>query len=162
MTTQQPPQVRGYNRRMAGRIARRAGVDQTGVAVSFGFNSWPVMLVLGLLSDIPLPYVGLIVSLVGFAWHRIVLVTETDVYVMKDWPFHFPGRVIAQYKRGPGLTTLGRPHSNGLVRFLLRGELRFNDGVSVFHSFIFIRRSQYIQTEANVAPGTDSGTASSW
>jgi hypothetical protein len=162
MTVDQPMPVRPYNRRMAGRIARRAGIDETGVAVSFGFNSWVAMLILGLLADLPVPYVGLLVTLVGFTWHRIVLVTETNVYVMKDWPFHYPGRVLAQYKREPGVTVLGHAHGNGLVRFLLRGQLKFTDGVTVYHGFIFIKRSQYIQSEANRSPDPQSSTASAW
>lgn len=162
MTDEPRIQVRPYNQRMAARIARRARLDETAVAVSFGFNTWVAMLILGLLSDLPLPYVGLIVSIVGFAWHRIVLVTETDVYVMRDWPFHYPGKVIAHYKREPGLTILGSTHANGLVRFLLRGQLRFRDGGTVYHSFVFIKRSQYIQSEANVSPDPRSAARSAW
>jgi hypothetical protein len=143
--------VRRYNQRMASRIAKRAGLNEPGVAVSFGFNSWVALLILGLFEDLPLPYVGLIVSIVAFAWHRIVLVTETNVYVMRDWPFHYPGKIIGQYTRGPGVTTLGATHRSGLVRFLLRGQLQFQDGLSVYHSFWFIKRSQYIQAEANSA-----------
>jgi hypothetical protein len=141
--------VRPYNQRMATRIAKRAGLNEPGVAVSFGFSSWLALLILGLFEDLPVPYVGLLVSLVSFAWHRIVLVTDTTVYVMRDWPFHYPGRIIGQYNREPGVTTLGTAHGNGLVRFLLRGQLQFHDGLSVYHSFWFIKRSQYIQAEAN-------------
>jgi hypothetical protein len=157
MTDAEPVKVRPYNQRMAGRIARRAGIDETGVAVSFGFNSWVAMLILGLIEDLPIPYLGLIVSIVGFAWHRIVLVTETSVYVMRDWPFHYPGKVIARYDRGPGVTVLGSGSANGLVHFLLRGQLQFHDGVTVYHGFIFIKRSMYIQAEANQAPDVKDG-----
>jgi hypothetical protein len=152
--------VRPYNQRMARRVARRAHVDGEGaVAVAFTFNNLATMVTLGVIVDIvkfvPLigSYVELALSILGFYFHRIVLVTEENVYVYRDWPFHIPGRLLMRQPRGPGVVTLGSPHSSSFMRFIRRGQLTFQDGTIVYHGFIFIRRAQYIEQEANLASG---------
>jgi hypothetical protein len=153
--------VRRYNQRMAKRIARRAKVSgEDAVAVAFTFNNLATMVTLGVIVDIAkfVPIVGsyldLAISILGFYFHRIVLVTEQNVYVYRDWPFHFPGKQLMKHKRGPGLVELGSPSSNGFMRFIRRGQLNFQDGTVVYHGFIFIRRAQYIAQEANLPAGS--------
>ena len=88
--------VRPHNRRMAKRVARRAHVDGEGaVAVAFTFNNLATSVVLGGIEDtlrfVPVigSYADLVLSILGFYFHRIVLVTDQNVYVFRDWPFIF-------------------------------------------------------------------------
>ncbi len=108
--------VRPYNQRMARRVARRAHVDGEGaVAVAFTFNNLATMVTLGVIVDIvkfvPIigSYVDLALSILGFYFHRIVLVTDQNVYVFRDWPFHFPGKLLMTHQRAPGVVQLGAP-----------------------------------------------------
>ena len=152
--------VRAYNQRMAKRVARRAHVDGEGaVAVAFTFNNLATTVILGAIVDIvklvPIigSYVDLAISIVAFYFHRIVLVTDQNVYVFRDWPFHFPGKLLMKHQRGPGVVQLGAPAASPFMRFIRRGQLTFQDGTIVYHSFIFIRRAQYIAQEANLPAG---------
>ncbi|HZQ81189.1 MAG TPA: hypothetical protein VFB25_04355 [Gaiellaceae bacterium] len=153
--------VRPYNQRMAKRVARRAHVDGEGaVAVAFTFNNLATMIVLGLIEDavkfVPVigSFVELALSVLGFYFHRIVLVTEQNVYVFRDWPFHRPGKLLMKDARGPGVVQLGAPAASAFMRFVRRGQLTFQDGTIVYHSVIFIRRARYIAQEANLRPGS--------
>ena len=159
-TAERRYRVRPYNQRMAKRVARRAHVDGEGaVAVAFTFNNLSTMIVLGLIEDtvkfVPVigPLADLALSILGFYFHRIVLVTEQNVYVFRDWPFHRPGKVLMKDARGPGVVQLGAPAASAFMRFVRRGQLTFQDGTIVYHSVIFIRRAQYIAQEANLPPG---------
>src|ERR1700729_1548712 len=83
--------VRSYNQRMAKRVARRAHVDGEGaVAVAFTFNNLATSIILGTIVDIvkfvPVigSYIDLAVSILAFYFHRIVLVTDQNVYVFRD------------------------------------------------------------------------------
>ena len=152
--------VRPYNQRMARRVARRAHVDGEGaVAVAFTFNNLATMLVFGVVEDVVkfIPVVGalaeLAVGVLGFYFHRIVLVTGQNVYVYRDWPFHFPGKLLMKQERGPGVVQLGAPDASGFMRFIRRGQLTFQDGTVVYHGFIFIKRVQYVAQEANIPAG---------
>lgn len=152
--------VRPYNQRMARRVARRAHVDgEHAVAVAFTFNNLATMVTLGVIVDIvkfvPIigSYVDLALSILGFYFHRIVLVTDGNVYVFRDWPLHFPGKLLMRHQRGPGVVQLGSPTSSSFMRFIRRGQLTFEDGTIVYHGFIFIRRAQYIAQEANLPAG---------
>ncbi len=147
---------------MARRVARRAHVEGEGaVAVAFAFNNLITTVMLGVIVDlvkfVPIvgAYVDLAISILAFYFHRIVLVTDQNVYVYRDWPFHFPGKLIVKHQRGPGVVQLGAPSpsSNAFMRFIRRGQLTFGDGTIVYHTFIFIRRAQYIVQEANFPPG---------
>lgn len=157
---ERPYKVRPYNQRMAKRVARRAHVDGEGaVAVAFTFNNLSTMLVLGVIEDavkfVPVfgSFVELALSILGFYFHRIVLVTEQNVYVFRDWPFHRPGKVLMKAARGPGVVQIGAPAASGFMRFVRRGQLTFQDGTTVYHSPIFIRRAQYIAQEADLPAG---------
>lgn len=152
--------VRPYNQRMARRVARRAHVDGEGaVAVAYTFNNLATTIVLSVVVDVVkfIPVIGepidLLISVLSFYFHRIVLVTDQNVYVFRDWPFHIPGRRLMVQQRGPGVVQLGSPGSNGFMRFVRRGQLTFADGTIVYHSFIFIRRARYIVQEANIPAG---------
>jgi hypothetical protein len=152
--------VRPYNQRMAKRVARRAHVDGEGaVAVAFTFNNLATTVIFGAVVDtvkfVPIigSYVDLAVSIVAFYFHRIVLVTDQNVYVFRDWPLHFPGKLLMKHQRGPGVVQLGAPAASSFMRFIRRGQLTFQDGTIVYHSFIFIRRAQYIAQEANLPAG---------
>jgi hypothetical protein len=152
--------VRPYNRRMAKRVARRAHVDGEGaLAVAFTFNNLATSVVFGGIEDIlkfvPIigAYADLVLSILGFYFHRIVLVTDENVYVFRDWPLHFPGKLLMKHQRGPGVVQLGAPAASSFMRFIRRGQLTFQDGTIVYHSVIFIRRAQYIAQEANLPPG---------
>lgn len=143
-------------------MARRAHVDGEGaVAVAFAFNNLFTTVVLSVILDlarfVPIigAYVDLGLSILAFYFHRIVLVTESNVYVFRDLPFHFPGKLLAKYQRGPDVVKLGAPSSSssGFMRFIRRGQLTFQDGTIVYHSFVFIRRAQYIAQEANLPAG---------
>jgi hypothetical protein len=152
--------VRPYNQRMARRIARRAKVsDEGAVAVAFTFNNLATLVTFGLIEDIArfIPiigsYVDLLLSVLGFYFHRIVLVTDENAYVFRDWPFHIPGKLMMKQERGPGVVQLGSPASGSFMRFIRRGQLTFQDGTIVYHSIIYIRRARYIAQEANLPPG---------
>jgi hypothetical protein len=152
--------VRRYNQRMARRVARRAKVDGEGaVAVAFTFNNLATMITFGVIEDAAkfVPVVGsladLAFSILGFYFHRIVLVTDENVYVFRDWPFHIPGKLLLKQERGPGVVQLGAPTASPFMRFIRRGQLTFQDGTIVYHTVVFIRRAQYIAQEANLPPG---------
>jgi hypothetical protein len=152
--------VRPYNRRMAQRMARRAHVNEQGVAVCFAFNNLLTTVLIGVVEDIAeyIPTIGglinLAISVLTFYFHRIVLVTDENVYVYRDWPFHFPGKRLAAYPRHSGLVKLGSPYEGGFSKFIRRGQLTFEDGLVVYHSFIWIRRAKYIVQEGNSPAGS--------
>ena len=149
------PTVRKYNQRMAQRMARRAHVNEQGVAVCFAFNNLLTSLLIGVVEDIAryVPTIGavleLAISILTFYFHRIVLVTDQNVYVYRDWPFHIPGKQLAAYPRHAGLVKLGSPNPGGFSRFIRRGQLTFEDGHVVYHGILWIRRAKYIDQEAN-------------
>jgi hypothetical protein len=148
--------VRRYNQRMARRIARRAHVDEQGVAVCFAFNNLLTSVLIGIVEDAAkfVPTIGslieLAVSTLTFYFHRIVLVTDQNVYVFRDWPFHNPGKQLAAYPRHPGLVKLGSPHTGAFSKFIRRGQLTFEDGHVVYHGILWIRRARYIVQEGNL------------
>ncbi len=108
-------------RRMAARYARRAKISgEEAVTISFGFSSLWIAILAGILEE--LPYVGILVALLFFHFHRTVLVTDQNVYVYRDLPFHQPGARLAQYPLGQGTVTR------------VRGKLTFADGQVVWHS----------------------------
>jgi hypothetical protein len=147
--------VRRYNQRMAQRVARRAHVNEQGVAVCFAFNNLLTSLLIGVVEDVAqyVPTIGgvidLAIGVLTFYFHRIVLVTDQNVHVYRDWPFHFPGKQLAAYPRHAGLVKLGSPHEGGFSKFIRRGQLTFEDGLVVYHGFLWIRRAQYIVQEGN-------------
>jgi len=147
--------VRKYNQRMAQRMAKRAHVNEQGVAVCFAFNNLLTSLLIGVVEDVArlVPTIGslieLVISIVTFYFHRIVLVTDQNVYVYRDWPFHFPGKQLAAYPRHAGVVKLGSPNPGGFSRFIRRGQLTFEDGHVVYHGILWIRRAKYIDQEAN-------------
>ncbi len=152
--------VRPYNQRMARRVARRAHVDGEGaVAVAFTFNNLATSLILGTIEDIVrfVPVIGsyaeVLLSVFGFYFRRIVLVTDQNAYVFRDLPFHIPGKLLMKQQRGPGVVRLGAPTASAFMRFIRRGQLSFQDGTIVYHSVIFIRRAQYVAQEAKLPPG---------
>ena len=145
---------------MARRVARRAHVDGEGaVAVAFTYNNLATMLILGVIEEAVklVPVIGALVdlafSILGFYFRRIVLVTDQNVYVFRDWPFHYPGKVLMKNERGPGVVQLGAPSASSFMRFIRRGQLTFRDGTIVYHTIIFIRRVRYIAQEANLPAG---------
>ena len=153
-------QVRPYNQRMANRMVRRAHIDgEQAVAVAFTFNNLATMITLGVIEDVArfVPAIGGLLdfafSILGFYFHRIVLVTDQNVYVFRDWPFHYPGKLLLREPRRPGVVQLGSPTSSAFMRFIRRGQLTFADGTIVYHGVIWIRRAQYIAQEANLPPG---------
>ena len=153
------PPVRRYNQRMAKRVARRAHVNEQGAAVCFGFNNLLTTLLIGAVEDIAqfVPTVGslinLAISILTFYFHRIVLITDQNVYVYRDWPFHFPGKQLAAYPRHAGVVRLGSPNTGGFSRFIRRGQLTFEDGHVVYHSVLWIRRAKYTVQEGNSPAG---------
>lgn len=150
--------VRPYNQRMARRISKRAHLNEQGVAVAFTFNNLLTMLLIGTLEDVArlIPSVGdlieLAISIFTFYFHRIVLVTDQNVYVYRDRPFHIPGQLLASYSRHPGVVLLGGKSQSLWSRLIRRGQLTFEDGFVVYHGIIWIRRVQYIEQEANISP----------
>ncbi len=128
------------NRRMARRMARRAKLDEEGVAVSFGFVSLWAAVIVSILSE--LPYVGLATTLLTFPLHRIVLVTDQRVYVFRDRPFHIPGEVLGAYPASPGSVTR------------VRGKLTFADGRVVWHSPLFTWRARRIEEAVDQGHGS--------
>jgi hypothetical protein len=112
---------------MAGRYARRAKISgEEGVTISFGFSSFRVAIIAGVLED--LPYVGIVFALAFFHFHRTVLVTDRHAYVYRDLPFHQPGARLGEYPHGADTVTR------------LRGKLTFSDGQVVWHSPLFAWR----------------------
>jgi hypothetical protein len=153
------PPVRKYNQRMAKRMAKRAHLNEQGVAVCFAFNNLLTTLLIGVVEDIAqfVPTVGALIemaiSILTFYFHRIVLVTDQNVYVYRDWPFHFPGKQLSAYPRHPGLVRIGSPNAGGFSKFIRRGQLNFEDGLVVYHSILWIRRARYIVQEGNTPAG---------
>lgn len=128
-------------KRMAGRYVRRAKISgEEGVTISFGFSSLGIALLAGILEE--LPYVGLLVALLFFRFHRTVLVTDQHVYVFRDLPFHQPGERLRQYPLGPDTVTR------------VRGKLTFSDGRVVWHSPLFAWRVRQV---AEAVQAGDSG-----
>jgi hypothetical protein len=155
-----PPPVRKYNQRMAQRVARRAHVNEEGVAVCFAFNNLLTSLLIGVVEDVVryVPTVGAVIEMaigvLTFYFHRIVLVTNQNVYVYRDWPFHIPGKQLAAYPRHAGLVRLGSPNTGAFSKFIRRGQLTFEDGHVVYHGILWIRRAQYIVQEGNSVAGS--------
>jgi len=153
------PQVRKYNQRMAQRMARRAHLDEHGVAVCFAFNNLLTSLLIGGVEDIVryIPTIGALlemaISILTFYFHRIVLVTDQNVYVYRDWPFHYPGKQLAAYPRHAGVVKIGSPNPGGFSKFIRRGQLTFEDGHVVYHGILWIRRARYIVQEGNIPVG---------
>jgi hypothetical protein len=149
--------VRKYNQRVAQRMVRRAHLNEQGVAVCFAFNNLLTTVLIGTVEDVAryVPTVGglieLTISILTFYFHRIVLVTDQNVYVYRDWPFHFPGKQLAAYPRHEGLVKLGSPKPGGFSGFIRRGQLTFEDGHVVYHGILWIRRAKYIVQEGNIA-----------
>jgi hypothetical protein len=149
------PPVRRYNQRMAQRVARRAHINEQGVAVCFAYNNLLTSLLIGTVEDAArlVPTVGdlieLLISLLTFYFHRIVLVTDQNVYVYRDWPFHVPGKQLAAHARHAGLLKLGSPNTGSFSRFIRRGQLNFEDGHVVYHGILWIRRAKYIVQAGN-------------
>jgi hypothetical protein len=152
-------EVRPYNARMAKRMAKRAKLPENAVAVAFTFNNLFTMVVFGIVEDIAqlIPSVGdlieMAISLASFYWHRIVLVTDRHVYIYRDLPFHFPGKQLHVFERGPGLVAIGSPKTGWWSRFIRRGQLTFSDGTVVYHGILWIKRARYVAQEGNIAPG---------
>jgi hypothetical protein len=92
------------------------------------------------------------IGLLTFYFHRIVLVTDKNIYVFRDWPFHYPGKQLATYPRHEGVVKLGSPNPGLFSNFIRRGQLTFEDGHVVFHPIFWIRRAKYIVQEGNLAP----------
>ncbi len=149
--------VRKVNQRMAQRMVRRAHLDEQGVAVCFAYNNLLTTWLIGTVEDLIrfVPSIGEILDLafglLTFYFHRIVLVTDKNVYVYRDWPFHFPGKQLAAYPRHAGLVTLGSPNPGAMSKFMRRGQLTFEDGHVVYHPILWIRRAKYIAQEGNIA-----------
>jgi hypothetical protein len=122
----------GNNRKkMAGRYVRRANIEgEDGVTIAFGFSSLPIAIVAGVLEE--LPYVGGLLTILFFHFHRTVLVTDEHVYIYRDLPFHRPGAQLGKYPLGP--ETLTR----------VRGKLTFSDGQKVWHSPLFAWRVRQV------------------
>jgi hypothetical protein len=145
---------------MAQRVARRAHVNEQGVAVCFAFNNLLTSLLIGVVEDVAqyVPTIGnaigMAIGVLTFYFHRIVLVTDQNVYVYRDWPFHIPGKQLAAYPRHAGLVKLGSPLEGGFSKLIRRGQLNFEDGLVVYHGLVWIRRAQYIVQEGNRRAGT--------
>jgi hypothetical protein len=154
------PSVRKYNQRMAQRMARRAHVNEQGVAVCFAYNNLLTSVLIGVVEDVVryVPTIGaaieMAISILTFYFHRIVLVTDQNVYVYRDWPFHFPGKRLAAYPRHAGLVKLGSPNPGAVSRFIRRGQLTFEDGHVVYHGILWIRRARYIVEVGNIPAGS--------
>lgn len=137
-------------------MARRAHVNEQGVAVCFAYNNLATTLVIGGVEEVVrfVPTVGglieMAISILTFYFHRIVLVTDQNVYVYRDWPFHLPGKQLAAYSRHAGVVKLGSPNRGRFSRLIRRGQLTFEDGHIVYHGVLWIRRAQYIAQEANI------------
>jgi len=126
--------------RMAARYARRAKISgEEGVTISFGFSSLTAALIAGVLEE--LPYVGFVLALLFFHFHRTVLVTDQQVYVFRDLPFHRPGERLSEYPLGPDSVTR------------VRGKLTFSDGRVVWHSPFFAWRVRQVADAAQARDG---------
>jgi hypothetical protein len=131
-------------KRMAGRYARRAKISgEEPVTIAFGFSSLAIAVVAGLLELVP--YVGILLGLLFFHFHRTVLVTDRRVYVYRDLPFHQPGARLGEYPLGPD--TVAR----------VRGKLTFSDGQVVWHSPLFAWRVRQV---AEAVQSTDGAALS--
>jgi hypothetical protein len=127
-------------KRMAGRYARRANISgEEGVTISFGFSSLAVAIIAGLLEE--LPYVGFVLGVLFFHFHRTVLVTDRHVYVYRDLPFHRPGERLSEYPLGPDTVTR------------VRGKLTFADGGVVWHSPLFAWRVRQVAEAIQASDG---------
>lgn len=141
-------------------MARRAHLKEQGVAVCFAFNNLLTTFVIGTVEDVAkaIPTIGdvveLFISILTFYFHRIVLVTDQNIYVFRDWPFHIPGKRLAMYQRHPGVVTLGSPSGGPFSKFIRRGQLNFEDGHVVYHSILWIRRAKYIFEQGNIPAGS--------
>jgi hypothetical protein len=112
-------------------MVKRAKLSgEAGVTISFGFSSLAAALIAGLLEE--LPYVGVGFTLLTFWLHRTVLVTDKNVYVFRDLPFHRPGERLGQYPLGPDTVTR------------VRGKLTFSDGLIVWHAPVFAWRVRQV------------------
>lgn len=130
----------GSNRRkrMARRYARRAKVsDEQAVTISFGFSSLTAALIAGVLEE--LPYVGFLLALLFFHFHRTVLVTDEHVYVFRDLPLHRPGQLLGKYPLGASTVTR------------VRGKLTFSEGQVVWHSPLFAWRVRQVAEAVQAA-----------
>jgi hypothetical protein len=128
-------------KRMAARYARRAKISgEEGVTISFGFSSLAIAVIAGVLEE--LPYVGIAAALLFFHFHRTVLVTDQQVYVFRDLPFHRPGERLGQYPLGPDTVTR------------VRGKLTFSDGRQVWHSPLFAWRVRQVAQAVRATDGT--------
>jgi hypothetical protein len=127
-------------RRSGLRLLRVSGEDA--VTISFGFSSLAVAVIAGVLEE--LPYVGLLVALLFFHFHRTVLVTDRHVYVYRDLPFHQPGAQLGQYPLGPDTVTR------------VRGKLTFSDGQVVWHSPLFAWRVRQVAEAVRAGGGAAS------
>ena len=118
-------------KRMAARYARRAKISgEEAVTISFGFSSLWIAILAGVLEE--LPYVGLLIALLFFHFHRTVLVTDQHVYVYRYLPFHQPGAQLGRYPLG----------ANTVTR--VRGKLTFSYGQVVWHAPIFAWRVRQV------------------
>ncbi|HZT91797.1 MAG TPA: hypothetical protein VFA05_07155 [Gaiellaceae bacterium] len=116
---------------MAQRYLRRTKISgEEAVTISFGFSSLAIAIVAALVEEVP--YVGFLLGLVFFRWHRTVLVTDRHAYVYRDLPFHQPGARLGEYPLGPN--TVSR----------VRGKLTFSDGLVVWHSPLFAWRQKQV------------------
>lgn len=122
----------GSNRkRMAGRYVRRTNIEgEQGVTISFGFSSLAIAIVAGILEEVP--YIGFVLGILFFHFHRTVLVTDEHAYIYRDLPFHRPGEQLGMYPLGP--ETVSR----------VRGKLTFSDGQQVWHAPIFAWRVRQV------------------
>ena len=138
-------------------MVKRAHLNEQGVAVCFAYNNLLTTVLIGTVEDVVryVPTVGdlieLAISVLTFYFHRIVLVTDQNVYVYRDLPFHLPGKQLAAYSRHAGLVKLGSANPGVFSRIIRRGELTFEDGHVVYHSILWIRRAKYIVQEGNIA-----------
>jgi hypothetical protein len=125
-------------KRMAGRMARRAGINEQGQAVAFSYSSGWAALLFGvgeeLVSDIP--FLPLLLTIISFHWHRIILVTDQRAYLFQARLFHQPGAVLGTYPLGPGSMTR------------VRGKLTFVDGQVAYHVPVFAWRMKAIAQAA--------------
>lgn len=109
------------------------------MTISFGFSSLAVAVIAGVLEE--LPYIGFVIALLFFYFHRTVLVTDQHVYVFRDLPFHRPGDRLGQYPLGPDTVTR------------VRGKLTFSDGRVVWHSPLFAWRVRQVAEAVQSADG---------
>lgn len=127
-------------RRMAQRYVGRTGImNEEGVTIAFGFSSLRIAIISGLLEE--LPYIGILLGLAFFHFHRTVLVTDKHAYIYRDLPFHRPGEELGRYDLGPNTVTR------------VRGKLTFSDGQVVWHSPLFAWRIRQV-ADAIQAGGT--------